>query len=282
MTKSNIKDMETPWKTWDKSELEKQYSPSSCVDNFVELIEEYKVLSKASEAKTKVLKNLQYGSASDELLDLFPAKVKGSPLMIFIHGGYWQALSKEDSTFAGFDFWEQGLAYAAIDYTIAPQGSMARMIEQCVESVLWLYENAEKFGFSRDEIYISGSSAGAHLASMTVLRLLETNRPVIKGSVLISGVYDLRPLVQTYVNEPLGMTEKEAKDISPIFKDLTTMPPSIVCWGENETNEFKRQSVAFANALGQAGSGCTFFEIEQYNHFNIVKKLLSLSTQLIK
>ena len=275
--------MENSWESLDRHALEQQYSPSSCVDNFDELVAAYASESRKSEARARVLKDLKYGRNADELLDFFPARDSGSALHVFIHGGYWQALSKDDSTFAGADFVDQGIAYAAVNYTLAPTAKIAHMVEQCRNSIRWLFHNAADLGFNNERIYLSGSSAGAQLAAMVMLatwEAYELPQNVIKGATLLSGIYDLRPLCHTYVNDPLKMDQAEALSQSPQFMDLSGMPPAIICWGENETAQFKRQSQEFAIALQQAGTEVESFELPGYNHFDIVHALADPRTKL--
>ncbi len=265
------------WKTLRHEELERQYSPSSCVNNFDELIAAYANRSRASEARANVIKDVRYGDQEDEKLDLFPAAEPGAPLLVFIHGGYWQALSKDDSTFAGAGLVSHGIAFAAIDYSLAPKAGIEQMIDQCARGILWLRDNATRYGYSSEKIFLSGSSAGAHLAVMAMIRLSQLSvQPadsIVKGCVLMSGIYDLRPLVNTYVNEPLKLNEKSARDFSPALLNLEVLPRLIVCWGENETDEFKRQSRDFALAHLEAGGDCRYFEIAGCNHFDIVHQL---------
>lgn len=275
--------MTSAWRNLDRSELERQYSPSSCVDNFDALVAAYATQSRASESCSRVLKDLRYGRQADELLDFFPAKSKEGPLHLFIHGGYWQALSKDDSTFAGADFVEHGVAYAAVDYTLAPKAKISQMVEQCRRSIQWLYQNAADLGVNSDRIFLSGSSAGAQLAAMVILsdwEAYELPGDVIKGVTLLSGIYDLRPLCHTYVNDPLQMDQSEALSLSPQFMDLSGLPPAIICWGENETEEFKRQSRDFAAALQRAGNEVESFELPGYNHFDIVHAISDVRTRL--
>ncbi len=264
------------WRDFTRVELERQYSPSSCVENFAALIAAYGQKSRASEARARVLKNLSYGDGPDECLDFFPAPSEGAPLQVFIHGGYWQELSKNESTFAGADFVDNGVAFAALDYTLAPRARIGAMVEQCRNSIVWLFQNADRLGFDREKLYLAGSSAGAHLASLVLLTSWERYglpAGVIKGATLMSGIYDLRPICHTYVNEPLGLDESEATRLSPLFRELTDGPPAIVCWGANETEEFKRQSRAFSSAWQEAGNRSTAFEVPNCNHFDIVHTL---------
>lgn len=230
-----------------------------------------------------VHKGLAYGVGSGEQLDWFPAGQPDAALHVFIHGGYWQALSKNESTFAATDFLANGVAFAAIDYTLAPQASIMHMLDQCRRSIAWLHTNAQALGFDRDRIYLSGSSAGAHLAAL----LLVTDWPslgmpgdVIKGATLMSGIFDLRPICHTYVNEPLGLDEPTAAELSPLFADLADLAPTIVCWGANETDEFKRQSREFGAAMHRAGNDVQVFEVPARNHFDIVHTLAAADESL--
>ena len=271
------------WRDFDLATLEREYSPSSCVDDLRALIDAYAARSRESEARATVHKGLAFGSHPDEALDYFPVENPRAPLQVYIHGGYWQELSKDESTFAGADFVAEGVAFAAIGYTLAPKARIGEMVEQCRRSLVWLYRNADDLGFDRERMFISGSSAGAHLAAMLLTTHWEdyaVPAHLVKGATLMSGIYDLRPICDTYINEPLMLDESSARDLSPLFGSLAGLPPAIVCWGEHETDEFKRQSRSFADALQQAGSPVATLEVPGHNHFDIVHALANRSTSL--
>lgn len=270
-----------------REELEREYSPSSCVENYLELIDSYRTRSQRSEAECDFVKDLQYGDNADELLDLCLPTQKNAPLVVFIHGGYWQELSKNESTFAGAELVRRGIAFAAVDYTIAPSGTIEKMVEQCVSSLVWLHANAAKFGYCPDAIYVAGSSAGAHLATMALLGLKHMNGSAsavpIRGVILLSGLFDLRPIVDLNVNEPLGLNEARASSLSPMLADLSDLPHALICWGENETAEFKRQSREFAQLYRSSGNTADDFEVAARNHFDVVyilELLIAESDQL--
>ena len=274
--------MET-WRDFDRATLEREYSPSSCVDDLGALIEAYASRSKDSEARATVHKDLAYGNQREETLDYFPADSPLAPLQVYIHGGYWQELSKNESTLAGADFAAEGVAHAAVGYTLAPKARIDEMVEQCRRSLAWLYRHAGELGFDGERMFISGSSAGAHLAAMLLTTHWEdyaVPADLVKGATLMSGIYDLRPICDTYINEPLMLDESSARDLSPLFGSLAGLPPAIVCWGEHETDEFKRQSRSFADALQQAGSPVATLEVPGHNHFDIVHALANRSTSL--
>jgi arylformamidase len=83
-------------------------------------------------------------------------------------------------------------------------------------------------------------------------------------------VYDLRPLVNTYINDPLNLTIDSATDLSPGLYTNQGFPPCIIAYGSNETQEFKRQSQEYHQQLLSDGVNSECFEVAGRNHFDIV------------
>ena len=102
----------------------------------------------------------------------------------------------------------------------------------------------------------------------------------IAGAVLLSGIYDLEPLVSTYINRPLHLTHADAIALSPLTLQLGNPIPVIVAWGENETSEFKRQSRSFAAKLKTAKFDATALQIPATNHFDTVFEIAKRSSKL--
>lgn len=263
---------------------EREYSPSSCIGgNYQPFIQAYADRSATARARLPGQLNLRYGPGDAHLLDLF-VPVPGTlalahrppPLLCFIHGGYWQELCKGDSSFAAVHCIEQGIAYAALDYTLAPQATVAQMVTECRQALAWLAENAPTLGFDAQRIVLAGSSAGAQLAAMAALG----EDSEVAAAVLVSGIYALEPLIGTSINDPLGLTLDTARAVSPAWWPLPHFPPSLVCWGELETAAFKHQSRDFSARLNAAGRVCHTFEVPQRNHFDIVLELADPGTTL--
>ena len=268
---------ELSWERMSIETLEREYSPSSCVTNYLELVQSYTSESKEISKLLKFEKDLIYGISIDETLDLCLAEVDDSPLVIFIHGGYWQLLSKNDCLFPAKDFFDEGISYCSIDYTLAPHANIDEMIEQCIRAVQWLYQSAIKYGYDEKRFFLIGSSAGAHLAAMTMLTDWENYdlpADIIKGCTLLSGVYDIRPIVKTYINEPLNLDMQTASMLSPLFKVRSHTANLIISWGENETNEFKRQSIEFDKKWKACGNTSHLLEVKGNNHFDIVFNMM--------
>ncbi|MBT5220412.1 MAG: alpha/beta hydrolase [Woeseia sp.] len=273
---------------FDQTELDREYSPSSCVDDINLFLNEYVRLSHAAKKSALAIDrceiDLRYGVSDEETLDLFlPDESASAPLHIFIHGGYWQALSKNESCFAANTFQGNGHYFAALNYTLAPQKSLSGIVEEVCHAIAWLYTQAAKFGFDRDRIYLSGSSAGAHLAMM----MLQTDwsefdlpNDAIKGVCAISGIYDLQPIQLTYVNDVVQMDAQEALRNSPALHPIRNPCPVILCYGDNETAEFKRQSDELLETLRMQNIPVSLQEIKNRNHFDIVFELLETTTWL--
>jgi arylformamidase len=280
--------MNPVYATFDQDALDREYSPSSCIDDLDVYLDEYARTSKA--AKSDALKgnacdaDQRYGPGAEETLDLFlPAERGSAPLHVFIHGGYWQLLSKDESCFAAPIFQQHGSLFAALNYTLAPQQTLTGIVEENRRAITWLYQNADDWGFDRERIYLSGHSAGAHLAMM----MLQTDWPtfglpqdVIKGVCAVSGVFDLEPVRLSYVNDVLGMDTSEAERNSPIRHSLTNRCPVIFAYGDNETNEFKRQTDEYGTVLQDAGIPVTLSEIADRNHFDVILDLADTSSWL--
>lgn len=261
--------MDLDWRALSAQDREREYSPSSCIGgNYQPCIRAY-IEQSAAARRAHPPTTIRYGATERQTLDLFiPEGVAQPPVLVFFHGGYWQELSKQESAFAAPGCVAHGIACAAVDYTLAPSATLSEIVAECRAAVASLGR------FER--LVVAGSSAGAHLAAMVAL----VGDQRVKGAVLVSGIYDLEPLIGTSINEALGLDAATAARNSPLSQALKGFPPSLVCWGENETDQFKRQSGVFAEALGQAGVDCAAFECAGRNHFDVILDLADPATLL--
>jgi arylformamidase len=269
--------------TVDRTELEIAYSPSRCVGSVDELLEAYRARSASVRAAHPPVTHA-YGELPCERLDLFSAG-PGTPLHVFVHGGYWQELGKDDSSFPAAGFLAAGISFAALDYGLAPDYSLDEIVAQVRAALGWIGRNGAALGVETSRLVVSGSSAGAHLAALAAL----ADRPsrgcpagLIGGLVLLSGVYDVRPLVDTYINDAVGMDAEVAARNSPLLHLPVegVQLPAVVAWGEHETPAFKEQSTRFADAWVAAGAPITRLEVPGRNHFDIVHDLADPASPL--
>ena len=265
--------------------LERDYSPSSCVDDLDALLAAYRTESERVRAAVAP-RTHAYGPLACQRLDLFSAG-PGTPVHVFVHGGYWQELGKDDSSFPASGFLAAGISYLALDYGLAPEFTLDEIVEQVRTALAWAHANAGALGIDASRLVLSGSSAGAHLAAMAALTdWPRRGRPadLVAGLVLLSGIYDLDPLVDTYINDAVRMDHETAARNSPLLRLRAAPPrppiPTVVAWGEHETGAFKRQSADFAEAWAAAGNPVTRLEAPGRNHFDIVHDLADPATPL--
>lgn len=257
---------------------EREYSPSSVIGgNYARHIARYVSDSRAARATVPMLGDLSYAASARARIDFFPAKNRSTSvgLLVFIHGGYWQELSKEESCFLAPSWHEAGFAHAVIGYTLAPNASLHEIVEQCVAAVEYLKANASELGFDPQRIVVAGSSAGGYLAAACAART------ALRGIAPISGIFDVSPLIGTSINSTLGLDVEAAASLN-LLTSTSRFAPAVVTYGEVETGEFKRQSNAFASILVRHGIACQCFEIAARNHFDIVHELANPQSQLFQ
>ncbi|HSH98954.1 MAG TPA: alpha/beta hydrolase [Reyranella sp.] len=257
--------MSLDWRRLSAAEREQEYSPSSCIGgNYRPYIRTYAERSDAAR-RAHPPETLRYGPGDRQTIDLFlPDGVAEPPLLVFFHGGYWQELSKQESAFAAPGCLALGIAYAAVDYTLAPAAALSEIVAECRAAMASLVRFRRRV--------VAGSSAGAHLAAMAASGA--------NGAVLISGIYDLEPLIGTSIDTALGLDASQARANSPLYRPLRDFPPSLVGWGDNETDQFKRQSRVFVQALRSAGGTADALECAGRNHFDVILDLADPDTEL--
>lgn len=286
--KAAVSDSRPLWRAMNPEQLEREYSPSSVIGgDYGPFVRDYLVESGKARAACKRVETLAYGDRPANSIDIaLPENGSEYPLVVYIHGGYWQELSKVES-FCGADrFCERGIAYAAVDYTLAPQAGLSQIVQECRSALETLFDRAGALGVDPERVFVAGSSAGGHLAAMCCCAAdgsADVTARRVAGAILLSGVYELEPLVQTSINDAVGMTVQEARLNSPLLLDLAAFPDAIVTWAERETAEFKRQSRALSQRLqGPQGPGRSVrtFESPARNHFDLIHDMYDPNTTL--
>lgn len=268
--------------------LEREYSPSSCVEDIGVYIRQY--VQRSAKMRQLLANNLHenvaYGSAPRTNMDIFVPDGKGPfPVHVFIHGGYWQELSKRESAFAAANFLDHNVIFMVLDYTLAPEAKMTRIVAEARAGVLWVLRNIARYGGDPDNITVSGHSAGAHLLANCIAMDWQSQGFKIcplSGAALVSGIYDLRPLVSTYINDALGLDVPSAVAASPLLHLPQSACPMAFSVGENETNAFKKQTSDYRAALRAKGMDSTFIAMPGFNHFDVVLELANAQSALFE
>jgi arylformamidase len=193
-----------------------------------------------------------YGASPGETLDIFPARKGDGSVLMFIHGGYWRSLDKRDFSFLAPAWVDAGVSLVVVNYDLCPKVSIERIVQQMLAASVWLYRHAEQYGMDEDRLYVSGHSAGGHLAAMMLAALwpvvdASLPRNLYKGGLAVSGVYDLRPLVHVdWLRGDLRLDEASAFKASPAYLPPATRAPLALAVGGLESSEFKRQNALLA------------------------------------
>ncbi len=200
--------------------------------------------------------------------DAAALRIPRAPLLIYIHGGYWQKLSAADSLFNANDAIAEGVALHAVEYTLAPYASISDIIQECTAEVLRVLQELQP-----TRVVLAGCSAGAHLAAMCARN--DEIAHQLDGLALLSGIYDLRPLVVTPTNEPLHLTNQSASGLSPqLLSPIEHVTHALLAVGTEESSEFIRQNGEYADHLRTGGIEVDSMVVSNRDHFNLPYDLL--------
>ncbi len=265
-----------PFRYYDQAELDRQYFIRGTVEDLDAILEAYSRRTAEVRQRIPCHLDMAYGGGVDERLDIYPSQAPteaGAPVFVFIHGGFWRALSAADSGFMAEAFSQQGACVVSINYALAPQASMDDIVQQCRNALVWIYQHIRDYGGDPDRIYVGGSSAGGHLAGMMLADGWTARAGVpglqVRGGLLLSGLYDLEPLLETHVNAWARMDRESARRNSPIRHLPAQGVPLIFSYAPNETEEFKRQTESYLAACAASGAVCQFVAAPGTNHFDI-------------
>ncbi|MES2263906.1 MAG: alpha/beta hydrolase [Pseudomonadota bacterium] len=267
-------------------ELDVQYNARATVPDVTVFLRRYAELSAEMRARLPCACDVAYGPGADETLDIFPAPREGSPVLVYIHGGYWRALSKDDSSFMAATFTAAGATVVAVNYSLAPAVTLDEIVAQNRRALAWIYTNIARHHGDPKRIYLCGSSAGGHLVGMLLAPgwQQEYGLPddVVAGACPISGLFDLAPIVSTHINAWMQLDAETAHRSSPLFHLPAAPVPLLACVGGNETAEFKRQSTAYVAACHALGFDAAYLEIEHTHHFDVVLELCNPDSLLTR
>ena len=193
-------------------------------------------LRKLFSEKKKVKKRVSF----KETLDIFlPSNGRaGAPALIYIHGGYWQLSDKNDTTYIAPAFLDAGIAFITINYTLAPEAGINRIVSECRRAVAWVARHADEIGVDRERLFVAGHSAGGHLTAMMLATDWVAFDPSLtgcpfRGACALSGLYDLEPIRLSFLNDVLGLRETDVGPNSPLYLDPMGDVPMILSVGES-------------------------------------------------
>jgi arylformamidase len=213
---------------------------------------------------------MAYGPGARNSVDLFPGSDDG-PVVVFIHGGYWQALDGSFFSHLAGGLNAHGVSVAIPSYDLCP----AVTLEEIIRQMRMATRELARLG---RPLVLSGHSAGGHLAACMLATDWQARdaslpqNPII-AAYAISGLFELGPLVGTSINKAMGLDDATARAASPLFWKAPVRGSLDAVVGENESAEYFRQSRTIVEHWGAAGIATRFGVIPGANHFTAIAPL---------
>lgn len=250
------------------------------VPDFDRHVADYAARSLITRARLPIHADIAYGPSPAERLDLFlpPAHRATGAVHMFIHGGYWRMFAKEDFSFVAETVTGAGAIAVIVDYALMPAVRMETLVAQVRRARDWIAAHIGAYGGDASRLTLSGHSAGAQLGAL----LLDATAPAvpIAGAVLLSGIYDLAPLQNSFLRELIGLTDQEIREFSPLARNYPAGANIRLLVGELETAPFHQQMNAFGAHLAiAAGRGVCQRTLPGADHMSIMADLGTPGTQ---
>ena len=257
---------------------ELEYNNRIRIPEYLDIVTGWRAMSAAHRPVARARLDQPYGPGERQRYDLFLAGDPGAPLVVFIHGGYWQRGEREEHAFVARALLAAGIDVAVPSYSLCPAVSVMQIVDELRRCVIALWRRTQQ------RPIVIGHSAGGHLTAA----LLATDwRPhadvppdLVRAGCAISGVFELAPLLSTSLNRAVQLDAASAVAASPLFWPPPIGRTLIAAVGADETDEMRRQSRAIAETWGRAGVHTEYLSVTGAHHFSIVEELTRADSTL--
>jgi arylformamidase len=268
-----------------QAELDRNFDQRGWITNAEEIVARFAPAAAATRARLRSRLDVRYGPSADERLDIFLADRPNAPIVVFVHGGRWTLFTKDEKSFVADPLVPAGAHTVVLNFAKLPAIRLPEQVEQVRRGIEWTYRNAASFGGDASRLYVAGHSSGAHLAAMATA----TDWPArglpadtIKGAVLASGPYDLEPVMLSARSRYVKLDADEVIALSPQRQAHRVGCPVVLAYAEGDTDEFRRQSEAFAQALRSAGRLVELIRVPRENHFEEMERLGDATSPIVR
>jgi arylformamidase len=260
-------------------DYEAEYNNRWRVPEYVEINGRWHAASAAYRSVARADLDQPYGPGERHRYDLYRAADAEAPLVVYIHGGYWQRGGREDYAWLAQKLVARGLEVALPSYTLCPAVSVMDIVGELRLFLAALWKKTGK------RPLVTGHSAGGHLTAAMLAtdwsKVSGVPADLVRAGVSISGVFDLPPLIGTSLNDLLHLNVEVARSASPLFWPTPAKDRKLVAAvGGAESAEFLRQSRDIVTAWKRAGLACEYLEVPDANHFTVVEALADPDTPL--
>ena len=270
----------TVWRDLTQAQLDWAYDQTQHAPNMADVMAECAALSRQARALLQAngteVQRLAYGPTAVEALDWYPSQTPNAPLVFFVHGGAWRRGQAQDYAMAAAWLNQLGVHLVVPDFSAVTevQGSLLTMVEQLQRALTFTAQTAANLGANAQRIYVVGHSSGAHLAAClgaTDWQQHGFDVTPVHALLCCSGMYELEPVSLSARSQYVHFNPKTLQDLSPQrHVQHFTMPIALLC-GEQESPEFKRQALEFAQVLSHKDEPLRVIWGPGLNHFEMLQ-----------
>jgi acetyl esterase/lipase len=243
--------------------LDRAYNNVAAVPDLQDTMSDFARRSAAIYERAGVKQDLAYGEGASHRIDWIPGPCAGAPTLAFIHGGYWQSLSKETFAHVAAGPLAYGFNVALIEYTLAPAARVGAIVAEIGRAIDFLAAHFAEWGADPARLCLAGHSAGGHLAAWY------RAHPSVSLVLGISGLYDLEPIRLSYLNDKLDLTPAEVATYSPEIH-IGRGARTVLTAGGAELSELRRQTSSYACCLRARRELVEEISAPGYNHFTVL------------
>ena len=257
-----------------QAEFDAQYNPSLALPDPTEPGKHFVATAERARAELPCRLNVPYGPTLEETLDIFPAAAPNAPVFVFIHGGYWRALSSKEFSGVALGLHAQGITTVVINYALCPRVTIDEIVRQTRAALAWTLRNIQQYGGDPARVAIGGHSAGGHLTAMALQTEWAEDyglpQDPFVAAIAFSGLFDIEPLRFSYLQPQIQLDDGIIRRNSPAFLVRPCKTPIWVTWGGAESTEFARQAELYHQAWTAVGNASELRAIPGANHFTVI------------
>lgn len=254
-------------KTWhdlDRAALDRAYNARDSVPDFAAELQRWINLSAVARFQLNPVEDIVFDPTSGMALDWF-AGAPGGPVVLWIHGGYWRAVSKSQQSLVAPGLVAAGAHVAVMDYRLAPAVTLDEIVRQARAAAAFVIAAAATHGADPARVFIAGHSAGGQLGGMLLAEF-----GALRGGIMLSGLFELEPVRLSHINEWLRLDADAVRRFSPMRHIPADGPALLVSYGGRESAEFRWQSETYASAWQAAGHRTALAPQQSRHHFDLV------------
>jgi arylformamidase len=261
-----------PWRDW-QNDIERQFNPRAWATDVEAQHALRGKLSKEARERLKGEFNIPYGDTPRQALDIYHAGNGSAPIVVYLHGGYWRVGEKEKQAILAEPLVQAGFPVVMLGTDLCPAVSLDTIVEQVIRGIVWTAKNAKRIGGDGQRIYLYGHSAGAHLAAMGLAEDWTRHglpADLIRGATMVSGIYDVEPVLHISVNDLIKLTPDRVNALSPQFHPPRKAVPLVLAAGGEEAPGWIAQTEEYAEVCKKAGCTVEFIVVPHEGHFSTI------------